>query len=234
MSDFPRIFCLTSDRYLPALRPFAWLMNKYWLPNPEVVVGGFTPPDFALPPNFTFHSIGKYEDYPFNRWSDALHDFLVAMPDELVILLLEDYWIVRQVNTQAIQYAYDYMRQFQYVIKFDICTDRLYAMGMKDYGYAGYLDVIISMPGSPYHASLWPGIWRKQHLLKHLVPEESPHDFELQGTTRLSHDRDVIVVGSRQYPLRITLGIRGGNAGAIDTSGLDPTDEREMRLRSLL
>jgi hypothetical protein len=27
------VYVLTSDKYLDALRPFAWLLNRYWQPN---------------------------------------------------------------------------------------------------------------------------------------------------------------------------------------------------------
>ena len=67
-----KVIVLTSDKYLHALQPFAWLFNKYWSSAQPVTVAGFTPPDFGLPDNFTFHSIGAFADYPVARWSDAL------------------------------------------------------------------------------------------------------------------------------------------------------------------
>ena len=66
------IFVLTSDKYLDALKPFCYLFNKYWSPKQQVVIAGFTPPDFELPKNFHFHPIGPFEDFPIGKWSDAL------------------------------------------------------------------------------------------------------------------------------------------------------------------
>jgi hypothetical protein len=51
-----RVYVLTSDKYLPALRPFAWLFTKYWSSTQPVTVVGFSPPTFALPENFDFLS----------------------------------------------------------------------------------------------------------------------------------------------------------------------------------
>jgi hypothetical protein len=224
-----RILVTTCDKYLTALKPLAYLLNKYWQPNPEVVIGGFTPPDFDLPDNFTFHSIGKQEDYPVNKWTNALHKFLNEMPDDVFMLLLEDMWPSRGVDVKAINVLSDYMKQFQYVAKIDLAGDRLYAHGMKDYGYVEHLDLIISMPGSPYHLSLMPGLWRKKHLLDSIKPDWTPWDVEISGTPILSHNRDVIVLGTRQWPYRSILAFRGGDNQKLLLDDLDQADVNEMR-----
>lgn len=230
-----KIVVTTSDKYLPALRPFAWLMNKYWLPNPQVVVAGFTPPDFDLPDNFEFRSIGKFEDYPINRWTDALRKFLAGFEDEVFVLMLEDYWITRAVDTEAVQILIDYMYQFEYVIKADLCADRLYAHGADlNYGSAGRLDLVKSMPGSPYHMSLMSGAWRKEHLMRHLQPGWTPWDVEIVGTTHLSHDQNVIVIGCKQWPVKHTLAFRSGDSSSLLLSEIDDDDVAEMRALGLL
>jgi hypothetical protein len=228
MSEY-RVFLTTSDKYLPALRPMAWLMNRYWRPVPEVVVMGFGLPEFDLPENWTFATLGKQEKYPFDKWSNALIDFLTEVPDEVFLLMLEDMWPVRKVDTEALDILYRYMIQFEYVAKMDLCGDRLYALGMQPYGYVGRLDLIKSMPGSPYHLSLMPGFWRKKHLLKALIPNESPHQLELQGTTRLSHMQDLLVLGTRQWPLRITLALRGADSTRLLTDEIEPNDLAKLR-----
>lgn len=230
-----KIVVTTSDKYLPALRPFAWLMNKYWLPNPQVVVAGFAPPDFDLPDNFEFRSIGKFEDYPINRWTDALRKFLAGFEDEVFVLMLEDYWITRAVDTEAVQILIDYMYQFEYVIKADLCADRLYAHGADlNYGSAGRLDLVKSMPGSPYHMSLMSGAWRKEHLMRHLQPGWTPWDVEIVGTTHLSHDQNVIVIGCKQWPVKHTLAFRSGDSSSLLLSEIDDDDVAEMRALGLL
>jgi hypothetical protein len=225
-----RVLITTCNNYIPALRPMAWFMQKYWQPTPEVVVIGFDQlPDFDLPENWTFASIGPQEKYPFGKWSDALLDFLPLVDDEVILLLLEDMWPIRKVDTEALEILYHYMIQFQYVAKMDLCGDRLYAMGAVPYGYVNRLDLMKSMPGSPYHLSLMPGFWRKKHLLNALVRNESPHQVEMVGTTRLSHMQDVIVLGTRNWPLRTTLALRGGDASRLLTDEIDPSDLAEIR-----
>jgi hypothetical protein len=229
MSDY-RVFITTCNSYIPALQPMAYMMRKYWHPMPDVVVIGFDRlPDFDLPANWVFASLGPQENYPFNKWSDAVMDFLLDVDDDVFLLMLEDMWPIRKVDTEALDILYHYMQQFQYVAKMDVCGDRLYAMGAVPYGYVSRIDLMKSMPGSPYHMSLMPGFWRKKHMLNALVRGESPHQVELVGTTRLSHMQDVIVLGTRQWPLRVCLALRGGDAGRLLTDEIDATDLAEMR-----
>jgi hypothetical protein len=227
-----RVLVLTSDHYLHALQPFAYLFNKYWGGGQQVLVGGFKSPEFVLPGNFGFVSLGAMSDYPLDKWSDAFIKFLNLVPDEVFIFMLEDYWLVRPVDTDAVRILYDYMLQFDYVLKVDLCADRLYAMNMSDYGSVSRLDLVQSHRGSPYHMSLMTGLWRKELLLKHVVPGESPWDIEIKGTRRLSLDETMLVLGTRQWPVRHVLAYRGGDAGTeADVGGLRTEDVEEMKRR---
>lgn len=230
-----RVFVLTSDNYLQALRPFAYLFNKYWGEWQQVIVGGFAEPTFDLPKNFTFHSIGNQADYPVNKWSNALIKLLDEYHDGVFCLMLEDYWLSRPVNREAITMLHDYMLQFQYVLKVDLMTDRLYAYGMSDYGHCGYLDLIRSDPASQYHMSLMTGLWRRDQLLRFLVPDESPWDVELKGTPRVAAAAsEVLVLGTRQAPVRHILAHRRGNPNELLLDGLVASDVDEMTRLGLL
>ena len=220
---------MTSDLYLPALRPFSWLFNKYYGDDVQVLVAGFAPPSSPLPHNFSFLSLGDQADYPFNKWSNGLIKLLNTIDDEVFILFLDDYWLTRPVNRQAVQILVDYAIQFRYVLKIDLCTERLYAFGSDlEYGHVAWIDLVKSMPGSPYHMSLWLGIWRRDNLLRCLVPDESPHDLEMGGSTMGSHIQDLIVLGTRQNPARISLGLRGGDHSQVNLEGLAQQDVEEM------
>ena len=197
-------------------------------------MGGFKHPEFLLPANFGFHSIGDMADYPVEKWSDGVIAFLNAIPDEVFVLMLEDYWLTRKVDTEAVGMLYRYMLQFKSVIKMDLCGDRLYAFNMKSYGAVNRIDLVLSDRASPYHMSLMVGLWRKEHLLRHLIPGESPWDVEITGTRRLSEDRNVDVLGTRQWPVRHTLAYRNGKPENPNLSQLDPGDVQEMRERGYI
>ena len=76
--------------------------------------------------------------------------------------------------------------------------------------------------------SLMGGIWSREHMLRVLVANESPWDLEIVGTDRLSHIQDVIVLGTRQWPLRMTLGLRGGDHSKINLDELSQQDVHDL------
>lgn len=225
-----RVIVLTSDKYINAIPAYAHQFNKHWGVDQQVLVAGFTPPVFPLPPNFTFHSIGAFNDYPISRWSDALIALLHQIPDEVFTLMLEDYWLTRPVYRQAVKMLYDYMEQFQYVARMDLTGDRKHNGMASFYGNCGHLRLVWSNPDSQYHMSMMTGIWRKRHLLRVLIPNETPWEVELSGTPRLGYLRnEIIVLGSEEWPVRHTLAFRGGDSNTLLLDELDPADVSELR-----
>lgn len=230
-----RLHVLTSDKYIKAVRPFYYLLNKYWPGHPDAVVVGFTAPDFWMPPGFSFYSVGQFKDYPVTRWSDALIKYLREIPDEIVCLFLEDMWLIRPVNIRLVQMCYDYMKQFEYVARLDLTGDRLHAGGASLYGKLGEYDLIWSDPNSPYHLSLMPALWRKSHLLRVIAPGETPWDVEINGTPRLSAlKHEVIVLGTNGWPIRNTLAFRGGDVSKLLLDELTEEDRVELKSYGLL
>lgn len=229
VSDFI-VYVMTSDKYLPALRPFAWLFNKYWGAEQRVQVVGFAQPDFELPSNFSFRSLGPQRNYPWQRWSNALLDTMADMSeDEIFCLMLEDYWISRRVDVEAVCLLYQHMQEDSSILKVDLCADRLYALGMTEYGALDRLDLVRSHHDSPYHMSLMTGLWRRGLMERIIIPEESPHDVEIHGTTRLARLKDdVKVLGTRQWPVRHILAHRGGDPGVTMVGGLCEDDINEL------
>lgn len=233
--DIP-IVVLTSDNYLHALQPFAYLFNKYWDCQQPVIVAGFKVPDFELPDNFSFYSIGDMATYPVGKWSNALIKFLADHPDmHHFVLMLEDYWVTRPVNTQAIKMLYDYAVQFGNVLKIDLVADRLYAWGMTDYDNCGYLDLVLSDYRSQYQMSLMCGIWSRELMLRFMVMNESPWEVELNGTPRVAAAaNEVLVLGTRQWPVRHILAHRRGNPSELLLDGIKAIDVEIMTALSML
>lgn len=193
----PRVFVEVSDKYLWALRPFAYLFNVYWSELQEVIVYGFKKPDFELPKNFSFYSISP-DGYPAERWSNALIEFLSKQEDEIFVLMLVDYWICRMVDVRGVSTCADYMVGKKNVLRFDLTADRLYAGGMYDVDYWGCYDIIETPPGTPYQLSLQAAIWNRKFLLDLLVANRSA--WEIETDTRVPGR--LRVLGTRQFPVR--------------------------------
>jgi hypothetical protein len=230
-----RILMPTCDKYISAVKPFAFLLKKYWPNHPDVVVGGFSTPEFDMPDGFSFISLGPQEMFPIERWSDQIYNFLSSVPDEVFVFMLEDMWIIEPVKADIVQMAFDYMVQFEYVARFDLTGDRLHAGDARFYGKLGSVDLIWSNPDGQYHLSTMPGLWRKKHLLKVLIPNETPWQLELEGTPRLGNLKEsLIVLGTNAWPVRNTLAFRGGDVNKLLLDEVDPVAVEEMSDLGLL
>lgn len=204
-----QVLVMTSDVSAWTLAGFAHQFNKYWGLMQEVTICGFSEPPLTLPHNFHFHSLGAFADYPPNRWSDAFLKVLEQVAEEVFVLLLDDYWLVRKVDVPGVQALYDYARQFQSVLKIDLCFDRLnndpgrYHFGAHTYDHCGHLDLLKSPGGSSYQLSLWGGIWRRDVLQRFIIPGERAQEIEIEGTRRVNAwgEQGPMVLGTRQGPV---------------------------------
>lgn len=195
-----RVFVYTSDPYLWCLKPFSYLFNIYWSELQEVIVGGFTHPQFQLPSNFKFHQISR-KPFPKQKWSDGLIQLLNAYQDEWFILLLEDYLLQRTVDHQGINTLVEYLKypKNDDVVRFDLTADRLYGKGMHDLESYGHYDIIACDKDAMYEMSLQAAIWNRRNLLKLLKPDMNPWEVEIQTDMTQQPYR---VLGTRQWPVR--------------------------------
>lgn len=226
----------TCDRYHAHLRIMLHLLEKYWQPLPLIDILGFKEPEFDLPTRARFISLGDMNDFPLDKWSTPIIDYFKRCYDDRVIWMLDDYYVYRQVDTRAVRVLWDYANQYKFTLKIDLAEDRLHAEGTDlNYGYIDYdgskrLDLIKSSPESQYHMSLWPGIFRVEHLLRVMIPDENPWQLEISGTSRARNMSDVIVLGTKQSLVEIRLGARGGHGeGQLGIDGLKPEDQAELK-----
>ena len=144
----------TSDTHNWLLKGFFHQWDKYAQPG-EVEVAGFTNPD-NLPDYARFVSIGDFKDYPVEHWSDAIIKYLEGIDDELILFLLEDYWLIRKVNDQAMGAAHAFMMEHPNVVRFDVAADRMFARGAVYVGSSGILDIC---EAKGEYSSIYAGIY---------------------------------------------------------------------------
>lgn len=216
-----------SDKYLWCLKPFAHLFNKYWGSAQDVIIAGYSPPSFALPRNFFFYSIDQ-PSYPKEKWADGFIKFLEYIPDQFFVLLLEDYWISRVVDVEAINLIEQYMTNHTNILRGDLTADRLYAGGMRDIDMYDRLD-IIEAPNSAYQMSLQAAVWNT-NLLKTLLKSlaetsRSAWSVELDGTTTINNNPSTYkVIGTRQVPIRYCNAMNNSSGFNAQFSGLSQID----------
>lgn len=212
--DTMRIVVLTSDKTMHALPAFAHQLNKHMPWEDGILVAGFSPLPFHLPPNFDYVSIGNFEDYPYQKWSNALIVLLEALRDERILWMMDDFWLMRKADVEAIHMLDRFMSTRLDIARIDLSSDRLYAANAGDVIYVDRLDLLASHLPVPYLLSFQAGIWDRKKLLQYLRPDETAAETELFGSQRMN-DEKAIVYGTRQTPLRYLIAVQHGKA-ALD------------------
>lgn len=209
-----RVLVSTCNKYLWALRPFAHQFNKYWSTEQEVIVGGYAPPTkygIELPSNFAFHQI-QPKEFAREKRSDGLIRFFKQMPDEIFVWMLEDFWLIKRVDTNAINLLTKYMHDNPNILRIDLSRDRT-REGI-DYGKLGHIDLIQSLPRMSYHWSHQGALWRKSLMLKYMRDGEggSRAPIEIWCGRRLVDDENgPLVLGTKNWPLSYAHTIWKGN-----------------------
>lgn len=202
-----RTICFTSDKRTWALPAFSHQWDKY--ARLDFEFAGYTDPGIKMTHGHPFHSIGNFADYPFERWSDGVIKFLGSIHDDLILWMMEDFWLLRKANNTAIYDLEKYMLLHPDIARMDLSADRANNRDIRDIGYLGCLDLVESTPEIVYHFSFQAGIWRRKMLLDCMVGGETPWQAEINGSHRLA-DLGYRVLGTRQRPLRYLIAVQQG------------------------
>ena len=222
--------CFTSDRRNWLLKGFAHQWQKY-APQIDVAIVGFTPPQFDIP--LEFISLGKFEDYPIHRWSDALILYLTEFArDDYVTILLEDYWLLRPVNVQHWKVAGRAAKDLN-AFRFDLTTDRINSGSvLQDVVRIEGVD-IFRCPHSAYQMSMQASIFSREQLLSMLIPGETPWQVEIDGTGRLAKRPDLEVYGTRQWIFNYQIMVDKGQFKRFGAWMCPPRELSEEDFRAL-
>ena len=102
-----KLYIPTCDRYNWLIKPFSYTFNKFWDENIEVVYLGYTKPDFELPKNFEFVSLGNNDS--LNNWSKDLRNYFNSIDDEWLMMTVDDSMLTSTTNVKLYNTALDYL-----------------------------------------------------------------------------------------------------------------------------
>lgn len=196
--DLLEVVVLSSNKYVHCLPAFAYLFNRFWDPGQAVKVVRYDVRPAKLPGNFSNFAVGVQEDY---TWSQGLLKYLAYHPGDLILLMLEDYFIDKSVDVETVHKAWEYMTGHTGIAKIDLTDDRL-----KVEHDAFDNELIVSADRALFQTSLQAAIWRKDYLQRFLHPDETPWQFERRGSKRVIAARrtgafDGQILGFRKPPL---------------------------------
>lgn len=175
--DKLKIIIPTCDKYLHCIEALVYTIDKYWEDHGEVIILGYKKPNYVLPTNTTFHSMG--DDRGPKYWSDDLIKYFNHFEDEYFIYFTDDTPIIRSVNSNRIKELYSHMLKDKIINK--IFISGTLTENSKEYNIDG-LNLVEINQNSDYRTSVQTAIIKTTYIKKYLKPNQSPWDFELQNS----------------------------------------------------
>jgi len=208
MKELP-VYVMTANQTMKALQAFAYLFNEFWSDKTQVNILGYNMPDFELPNNFNYISLGiqRGKDY----WSDDMKDYLSNhCKNDLFIYTFEDALILNKIDKQLLEYAYEFCTlNMDNLLRFNLTGD-LQSRGYRVIQDYNDFQVIEANQDEIFRLSLQPSIWNKKQFLQKLEPKESMHRFE-NPSKRFSRNDGLGVYGfGKKHVLTTGEGYRRG------------------------
>ena len=183
-----KIFVSTSNDYHRCLLPFAYLFNKFWSNKQEVVFLGYNKPNFNLPPNFSFKSLGVQRGPKY--YSEDLRIFLQSIDDQYFIYTMEDQFILDYVNLDILNILLDLVKKEESIGRANL-TNSIFQTHMgknhQDFKLIDNYNIIEYTQNSSFMITCEWAIWDKNYMLKYLQENLTPWEFERQSGKDGSH-----------------------------------------------
>ena len=181
-----KLYVSTSDQYIHLMKPFMFLLEKFWKPLPETIVLGYTPPNFELP-NATFVSLG---DPDVKEWTTGLYNYFNSLEsNDPIIYTLDDCFVVgpEQINTDIISKLVELVSNNADIGRINISND-LIGNNVKQSELEFPQSLIELTDDADWRISTSISIWNKDYLVKNLKPGWTPWQFEVEGSKQAKND----------------------------------------------
>lgn len=176
------LLVLSCDAYKDLWQPYIKLYDKYW-------------PNSQLNSYFCSDTLGinhpAFIDIPAGKpleWSARLLHAVNQIKEEYLLLVLDDYYIIRPVQEDKLLQSVEVMQKTGAVY----C--RVYPCPAPTADLPGFPDYGIVEKGAAYRTSTQATIWKTSVLREFIIPTESVWDFELKGSIR-SNEIDAPFIG---------------------------------------
>ena len=119
-----------------------------------------------------------------STWTRRLREILEQVDTELILLLLEDFFLNGDVDGERVQTYAEWMKEDK-----NIATIHFWPMddAQPSEKYAG---LGLRPQSGMYRMSAFAGMWRRQRLIDFLEVDENAWEWELAGTKRYEHVQD--------------------------------------------
>ena len=162
------LYIISSDKSIHSIEALQHFVNKYWNPNPRVVVLRYKQPTtFKLADNFEVVSMG--EDKGHDYVNKNMIEFFNGIDDSHFIFSLDDFLPIRPVNIDMLNTLTEKVVDeniSRLALVNQLSNKRKEIIESKD----GY-DIVEMSQDERYRISTPWSIWSKEYFLKYLYPD---------------------------------------------------------------
>lgn len=208
------VLILSCHKYSRFWEPFFTLFKKYWFDCPFKIYLGT---DVGNYKNINTIQLG----HDFN-WATNCKKILNIIPEQFVILFLEDYLLIEKTNTVKINELLSHM------IKYDIGCLRLNPCPGPTGDWPYMSDMGLISKNDEYRMSLQPAAWNKKTLNNILKDGESAWETEINGTKRSNKETKLFISVNRgvgHFPY-----IQGARMGKITKSAFNYLKKENIKI----
>ena len=201
--DIP-VIVTVSDDYLPLLKVFCFLFNKNWSDQQPVQIFGFREPDFSLPANFTFISLGKQQGPPY--FTQDLYNILEQVNSDIFIHMVEHEFLLKPIRLEILQDLIEDAKTYDKVGRIDLTLGpslRSHEVLEKRDKYS----LIQLTQAATYRVSLRLNIWKTSWMRKFLFQGLDPWQFELMGSQAALNDGHRVMATKEEVVAHIMDGV---------------------------
>tara|TARA_R110000796_G_scaffold243812_1_gene366593 strand:+ start:2548 stop:3363 length:816 start_codon:yes stop_codon:yes gene_type:complete len=192
------LYIPTCNKYLWLIKPFSFLFNRFWDESIKVVYLGYKTPDFELPPNFSFVSMG--DDDNLSNWSVDLRGYFESIEDEYFMVTVDDSFLVDYTNTELYEKALRYLQTTDKNIgRFGLERD-LVTRPHHYFDTFENTDFVNQESNAENRISIRWSIWKRDYIIRFLKDGRTPWTFESEGTIESRGDGVGIISTSLKNP----------------------------------
>ncbi|MEO6567540.1 MAG: hypothetical protein ABIO94_02155 [Opitutaceae bacterium] len=172
------LLVLSCDAYADLWPPFFNLLRRHWPDCPFPIFLGAGEAAIA-PPGITCLQSNGGKD-----WSRCASDYLEALPHEHILVMLDDFFLRRRVQTIRI------LECLRFAKTHDATQLRLIPRPKPTNRLPEQTNIGSCAVGSPYRLSTQAAIWNRRKLHALLREHESIWEFEMNGNLRANASPD--------------------------------------------
>lgn len=195
----------SCDKYEDLWHPFFQLLKKYWNPDLPIVLITESK-DFGYP-GLQIQTLHLYNAGERPEWSELQMKSLAQIYTDLVLFMLDDFFIEGPVNEEEIYRIAEWMKQDPSIASFCFAPT-MHGQNLPC-GYPGFEQ---RPQKGEYRLNAQTALWRRETLLQDMRPHENAWIFETLGSRRSFRYKDQKFYSALPDHIIIPYDFQGGGA----------------------